>query len=124
MCLSQVDKVYKNPLKKVIKAWKGFSRYYNDPATVCLPMHSYKNSRIIPRGKWIKAVGTKIHYSGYLKPKTYPAGFHITATKAGANYFGRPIRIKVRGIVVVGKQSGYKVFVAKEIYVPKFNEKI
>lgn len=120
MCLDRVDKVYKNPLKKEIRAWKGFDPTWPDNELL-FSMFRLNGNRRVPRGQWIKAQGRTIQHLG----GTYPAGFHIvTNSRVARRFADRAVQILARKIVAVGKQCGSKCYIAKEIYVPKPGERL
>ncbi|KKL53561.1 hypothetical protein LCGC14_2274210 [marine sediment metagenome] len=81
---------------------------------------------------WIKSTILKIYYTcgnnafdkfSVNRKKSYPSGFHIFTTKAGAaNYLPvneNIVQVRYRKIVACGIQRNYECIVAREMYVCK-----
>jgi len=86
---------------------------------------TYKQLFEIARGR--KYVNGTFHNNGTVTEQvnnTYPAGFHAYAVEPMRHIYRTFVKVKLRGIVCVGVQGKRKVYVARELYVPKVGEKI
>lgn len=82
--------------------------------------------REVPTGKWIEATRTTIRFNA--AGDTYESGFHvfptIKAAKAWASLSEAVVKVRVRGVEVLGEQYRLGIglqscLVAREMYVPK-----
>ena len=96
----------------------------------CGKLHGeYHNSGERPTNKWLNE--KQFRGMGFTNPRwkkimsRYPFGWHIFPRKEDAvkwicGSFTKVIKkVKFRNVVATGYQIGYKVIVAKEIYIPK-----
>ena len=130
MCLDTIGNIYK-PFKpdkaKFHYGWKVFE-YDTDNDAYLFDNHSLGNSWDVPLNKWIVAKGKRIHGETETGGRYYPAGFHVFTDYddcllwiGGITRYDefKIVRVKYRKVVAAGSQSGLKVIVAKEMYVPK-----
>ena len=110
MCL---DINYKKvePTNKEKWVWKVFRLGVVDPKQLFGTVVHTK----FRRGVWLTARYTSANY--------YGGGFHAYTTqeakRKASNDLRIVLRVKVKGIVVRGKQNGYRAVVAKQLFIPK-----
>ena len=122
MCLEVVTEV-KKPVDRttVIDAYK-IVGHNSDNRTLHFQCCVFGGDDVVPLDKWLKAEkdGSISDDNG----KPYSPGFHCFATKKGAEAWNGKfsswpiIKVKIRKIRTVGKQSGCKCYVADEMFVP------
>jgi hypothetical protein len=120
MCL---DSVYGRVLPDKGYGWKVFERKHNHKLVTQIMCSE------LPIGKWVKDTNSfPIRYgffNGTYFHDTYPCGFHFYAESEYSSATKYRRKVKYRNPVVMGKQHGLDVIVAKEIYIiPTFRERI
>ncbi len=107
MCLSTVTK---NNLKSKI-VMSGYKEFNVSGGNLCFQSYPLKSGKNIVKDTWIKAEGPssiKATDNSY-----YPAFFHVYEEESKSR-----TRVFVRGLKTIGTQSGEKVLVAEELYIP------
>lgn len=137
MCLDSLDKGDLKSLPLTGKGWKVVyakaESWMPEIKDALWPTHFGEGP--IPRGKWLRAKTKTVYMNNrWLPGPTYKSGFHIYATKAGAQkaidqegkggwgLYGpsrSPVIVKVewKGLRAIGRQGGQKVIVAQAMKV-------
>lgn len=108
MCLHIITKRLKHSCR-IVRAWKGLDGGRGRYAAPC------RDFKFI-RGKWHQAIRTWIgsDYAG-----RYSSGFHVHTTREAASHWGdKAVRVEVKGVRTIGKQSGEVVLVADYLRIP------
>jgi hypothetical protein len=114
MCLDSIDNINEKPDPTIGWGYKVFSRSASGGPE--LYGHLYGTNIIRPLDKWLLAkTGRRIRA---VEPRSYRAGWHVFATIEAAKTWGDPVLVAFRGVTSVGRQDGYKVYVANEIFIP------
>ncbi len=129
MCLYVITNNYKRTRKVEGEGWKYFAVYKDVgvPQFMYYPLRRGQERWDVPVGKWIKAANGTIFTSG---TNHYRKGFHIYSDASllpvGATRLPQHIpmlfRVKYRGVVATGLESGCPVVVAREMYVVPNNK--
>lgn len=125
MCLDTVDRTYEGTSNRVIDAWGVFRTEY--PELPVVPGALYHGFRTpcapLVQGKWLVADPAPLVNALYPGANRYRAGFHKFAKHFGATDWKANTdvvrRVRLRGLLAVGTQGGHKVYVAREMFIPK-----
>ena len=116
MCLTKITKTIKKPTNKIASAIGCF--YYNE-TDLLFPFNWYIFGTKVPIGRWIKAIQGQLYADN---GKAYIAGFHKYKVGQLARIkkeFPNTVQIpvKLRKIKYHGKQRGFSVLVAQEMFI-------
>ena|SRR5579872_7194215 len=118
MCLTTVTKTFAMPQKRVRWAWK---ELYPLPTGYALPAYYLRNEQWLETDKWYQAE-IRMASTGAAPHDVYDSGFHVFVRESppGDHYFLKSvcIRVRVRGIRIIGTQGTREAWVADELYIP------
>ena len=121
MCLSKITKIYKEPDPKERIGYKvvdlSADRTSFDFECCSLRKKPYHKTNV-----WLKAETSKNIRIGFDDDVSYKSGFHIFASKKGAEDWDEyeeydVVKVKYRGLTTTGFQDNFKTVIAKEIKV-------
>lgn len=111
MCLESVTETIKTPTALIQSGWKEFAGTTTGPR---FQNFSFNGARNVPLDKWITAETKEVKISTF---KKYTAGFHVYEDETELK--GRQKRrVYYRNAHTRGRQNGFTIIIAPEIYVP------
>jgi hypothetical protein len=113
MCLEMITKRVEDP-SCIVSGWKRFKGTAAEPH---FDVYAFSGSSKVPLDKWIHAEEEKLSVPGSYA--TYTSGFHVFSDEQETNKSGKIFRrVYYRGVEVIGRQDGYEVAIARQMYVP------
>jgi hypothetical protein len=137
MCLTQIDKIYDPPLAEEREAWGAFRDIDGKLIGVCFDQFGRRFDIFIglspyPIEQWITALSPILRLftesdEGEPRDQLYPPGFHKAPDLEALKILASRLtwdgiiyrRVRLRGILVEGKQENCPVWVAREMFIEK-----